>query len=181
VDALRIFATGYSDGAFMDFRLGCQLADRIAAIATVGALLPEDLAETCSDWAWRGVPLLMINGTDDPAVPYKGRLGYAVGYTLLPARETLKQWAKINNCGQKPDRTTIPARASGGLETRVDTYSDCRDGATTVLYSIEKGGHTWPGGEQYVPAKYIGRTSEDLDASETIWKFFAAHPMPAKK
>jgi polyhydroxybutyrate depolymerase len=181
VDVSRVFATGYSDGAFMDFRLGCQMADRIAAIATVGALLPEDLADTCSNWAWRGVPLLMMNGTDDPAVPYKGRLAYSVGFTLLPARETLKQWAKINNCGQKPERTTIPARTSGGLETRVDTYSDCRDGATTVLYSIDKGGHTWPGGEQFAPVKYIGRTSEDVDASEIIWKFFAAHPMPAKK
>ena len=38
VNTSRVYATGYSDGAFMDFRLGCQLADRIAAIATVGAI-----------------------------------------------------------------------------------------------------------------------------------------------
>jgi polyhydroxybutyrate depolymerase len=181
VDASRIFATGYSDGAFMDFRLGCEMADRIAAIATVGALLPGNLADTCSNWSWRAVPLLMMNGTDDPAVPYKGRLSYNVGYYLLPARETLKEWAKINRCGQKPERTTIPPNSPSGLETRVETYSDCKDGATTVLYSIEKGGHTWPGGEQFVPVKYIGKTNADLDASEVIWKFFAAHPMPARK
>jgi len=181
VDTSRIFATGYSDGAFMDFRLGCELADRIAAIATVGALLPGNLADTCSNWSWRAVPLLMMNGTDDPAVPYRGRLSYNVGYYLLPVRETFKQWAKINNCGQKPERANIPAKSSSGLETRVDTYSDCKDGATIVLYSIEKGGHTWPGGEQFVPVKYIGKTNADLDASEVIWKFFAAHPMPVKK
>lgn len=180
VDVSRIFATGYSDGAFMDFRLGCQMADRIAAIATVGAILPESLAETCSNWSWRAMPLLMMNGTDDPVVPYKGRLGYSVGFFLLPAKESLKEWAKINSCGQKSERTTIPPRTSGGLETRVDTYTDCSEGATTVLYSIEKGGHTWPGGEQYIPVKAIGKTNEDLDASEVIWKFFTEHPMPAK-
>jgi polyhydroxybutyrate depolymerase len=181
VDTSRIYATGYSDGGFMDFRLGCEMSDRIAAIATVGAVLPESLAETCSNWSWRAVPLMMMNGTDDPEVPYKGRLAQSVGFYFLPAHETLKEWAKINNCGQKPAHDTIEPKTSGGLQTRVDTYTDCTDGATAVLYSIEKGGHTWPGGEQVIPVRFIGKTNEDLDASEIIWKFFAAHPMPARK
>ena len=181
VDVSRIYAAGYSDGGFMTFRLGCELSGRIAAIATVGAVMPESLAETCSNWSWRAVPLLMMNGTDDPEVPYKGKLGASVGFYLLPARETLKEWAKINNCGQKPQHDTIPPRTSAGLQTRVETYSDCADGATAILYSIEKGGHTWPGGEQFVPVRFIGKTNEDLDASEIIWKFFATHPMPAKR
>jgi polyhydroxybutyrate depolymerase len=181
VDLSRIYATGYSDGAFMDFRLGCQMADRIAAIATVGAILPAGLAESCSNWSWRAVPLLMMNGTDDPMVPYRGRLSGSVGFNMLPARETLKEWAKINSCGPKPERTTIAPKTAGGLATRVDTYSDCRDGATAILYSVEKGGHTWPGGEQFIPVRYIGKTNDDLDASDLIWNFFAAHPMPAKR
>jgi polyhydroxybutyrate depolymerase len=181
VDLYRIYATGYSDGGFMDFRLGCQMSDRIAAIATVGAILPASLAESCSNWSWRAVPLLMMNGTDDPMVPYRGRLSGSVGFNLLPAHETLKEWAKINSCGQKSERITIAPKTAGGLETRVDTYSDCKDGATAILYSIEKGGHTWPGGEQYIPVRFIGKTNSDLDASEIIWNFFAAHPMPAKR
>ena len=181
VDVSRIYATGYSDGAFMDFRLGCQMADRIAAIATVGAVLPASLQESCSNWSWRAVPLLMMNGTDDPMVPYRGRLSGSVGFNLLPARESLKEWAKINSCGQKPERTTIAPKTPGGLETRVETYSDCKDGASAVLYSIEKGGHTWPGGEQFIPVRFIGKTNDDIDASELIWNFFAAHPMPAKR
>ena len=181
VDISRIYAAGYSDGGFLDFRLGCQMADRIAAIATVGAVLPASLAESCSNWSWRAVPLLMMNGTDDPMVPYRGRLSGGVGFNMLPARETLKEWAKINNCGPKPERTTIAPRTDLGLETRVDTYSDCRDDAAAILYSIEKGGHTWPGGEQYIPVRFIGKTNGDLDASEIIWNFFSAHPMPAKR
>ncbi len=181
VDVSRIYATGYSEGGFMGFRLGCELSGRIAAIATVGAVLPESLAETCSTWSWRAVPLLMMNGTDDTQVPYGGRPDTHAGLHLLPARETLREWAKINSCLPKPQHETIPPRTSGGLQTRVETYSDCTDGATAVLYSIEKGGHTWPGGGNFIPARFVGKTNEDLDASEIIWKFFAAHPMRVKR
>lgn len=181
VDASRVFATGLSDGGIMDFRLGCELAGRIAAIAPVGATFPEELQESCSDWFWRAVPLLMINGTLDPVVPYNGRLSYNSGHFLLSAKDSVKAWAKMDSCGAKPVKTTIPAKTSNGLETRVETYSDCKDGSSAALYSVIKGGHTWPGGEQYMPEERIGKTSNDFDAGEIIWKFFAEHPMPAKR
>jgi polyhydroxybutyrate depolymerase len=61
-------------------------------------------------------------------------------------------------------------------ETR---YGGCRDGAEVVLYSIRGGGHTWPGGPQYLPAFIIGKTSRQIDATSVIWSFFEAHPKPA--
>jgi polyhydroxybutyrate depolymerase len=181
VDEARIFATGLSDGGIMDFRLGCELAGRIAAIAPVAATFPQGLEDSCRNWFWRAIPVLMINGTADPVVPYNGRLSYNAGHFLLSAQESVKAWAKLDGCGAKPVKTAISARGSGGLETRVETYSDCNEGAAAVLYSVEKGGHTWPGGEQYMPEELIGRTSIDIDATEIIWRFFAEHPMPAKK
>ncbi|HKZ79296.1 MAG TPA: hypothetical protein VJ124_13425 [Pyrinomonadaceae bacterium] len=44
-----------------------------------------------------------------------------------------------------------------------------------VLYTIEGGGHTLPGGRQYLPERLIGRTSRDLEGSQTIWDFFEKH------
>ena len=39
VDKDRIFATGWSNGGYMSYRLACELSDRIAGIAPfVGAL-----------------------------------------------------------------------------------------------------------------------------------------------
>jgi polyhydroxybutyrate depolymerase len=178
VDASRIYATGFSDGGFMAFRLGCDMAHRIAAIATVGATLPVGLSITCTDWAWRSVPLLMINGTSDPIVSYGGRPGMDVRFPFLSAKDTLKVWSKMNGCGAKPVRTTLPSLASGGMETQVDTYNDCREGGAAVLYSVVKGGHTWPGGDPFMPERRAGATSQDLNANEAIWQFFAAHPMP---
>jgi polyhydroxybutyrate depolymerase len=181
VDASRIYATGVSDGGFMTFRLGCQMAYRIAAIATVAATLPYGLSESCTNWAWRSVPLLMINGTSDPIISYFGRPGLDVRYPLLSAKDTLKVWSKMDGCGNKPVRTKIPPRAEGGMETQVDTYNDCLEGGAAILYSVLKGGHTWPGGDPFMPEQRSGAISHDLDAGEIIWQFFAAHPMSASK
>ncbi len=178
VDASRVYATGFSDGGFMAFRLGCEMAYRIAAIATVAATLPMDLSESCANWAWRPVPLLMINGTSDPLISYSGRPGLDVRYPLLGAKETLKLWSKMDGCGGKPARTKIPPHTPGGMETEVDTYNDCQEGGAAILYSVVKGGHTWPGGDPYMPEQRTGATSHDLDAAEAIWQFFSAHPFP---
>ena len=67
-DSSRIYAVGLSEGGFMSLRLGCALSDRIAAVATVGAAMPKTMICLPS----RPVPLVMINGTSDPVVPYGG-------------------------------------------------------------------------------------------------------------
>lgn len=177
VDDTRIYATGFSDGGFMDFQLGCNMANRIAAIAPVGAEMPKSLEDLCKNWSARPVPLLMINGTEDPVLSYKGRSSQP---STLSAEDTVKDWAKTASCSSKPRHDTLPPRNSGGLETKVDDYTDCSQGSEAVLYSVVNGGHFWPGGEApYLPANRIGKTSDDLNANEVIWKFFAAHAMPA--
>jgi polyhydroxybutyrate depolymerase len=58
------------------------------------------------------------------------------------------------------------------------TWESCaggRDGTEVVLYAIEGGGHTWPGGYQYLPEFLIGKTCMDIKACEIIWDFFARH------
>jgi polyhydroxybutyrate depolymerase len=39
------------------------------------------------------------------------------------------------------------------------------------FYTIDGGGHTWPGGTQYLPASIVGKTTRNLDASQTLWAF----------
>jgi polyhydroxybutyrate depolymerase len=59
-------------------------------------------------------------------------------------------------------------------------YEDCEDGATVKHCSIDGGGHNWPGAAdlcalfpEYCP--WAGYTTDDIDASRAIWKFFAEH------
>jgi polyhydroxybutyrate depolymerase len=55
-------------------------------------------------------------------------------------------------------------------------YTRCANDATVVLYTIEGGGHTWPGGGR-VPEWFAGRTSYSIDASSLMWAFFREHPL----
>lgn len=59
-----------------------------------------------------------------------------------------------------------------------EAFGGCSEGADVVFYRIDGGGHTWPGGKQYLSPWLVGTTNRDVSASELIWRFFAAHPLP---
>jgi polyhydroxybutyrate depolymerase len=54
-------------------------------------------------------------------------------------------------------------------------YNNGVDGTEVILYVVDGGGHTWPGGLQYLPKSLIGKTCRDIDANEIIWSFFKEH------
>ncbi len=169
VDTRRVYAAGLEDGGFMALRTGCNMADRVAAIAAVGAALPKTMICLPS----RSVPALFMNGTDDPIVPHNGG-NYKPGqFHVLSAEDSGKAWAKFDRCAEKPAQDKIPPSQKGGKETKTYTYSGCQDNAQVVLYSVKGGGSTWPGGEQYMSEKEIGKTSDALNANETIWAFLS--------
>jgi polyhydroxybutyrate depolymerase len=64
IDRRRIYATGFSNGAFATNLLGCQLAERFAAVAAVAGAL--DLG-TCAPA--RPMPILFVYGSGDRVVP----------------------------------------------------------------------------------------------------------------
>jgi polyhydroxybutyrate depolymerase len=179
IDPKRVFATGISNGAMMVNRLGCELSEKIGAIAPVAGQLPQNLESTCHPA--KTVSVLTINGTDDPLVPFSGgeirlgRLGRSRG-TVLSTNETMKLWAKADGCAEAPEMVRDPAIApADGTTVRREFFQGCREGAEVMLYAVEGGGHAWPGGVQYLPVALIGRSSRQLDAAETIWNFFRRH------
>jgi len=176
VDSSRIYAAGLSEGGFMTLRLGCAIGDRLAAVAAVGAAMPKTMICVPS----RPVPLVMISGTSDPVVPYGGGTEKNLSVATVSVEDSAKAWAKIDRCGEKPEKSKLPSSAKGGMETKVDTYDGCQQGAQVVLYSVKGAGNTWPGGEQYEAENAIGKTSQDLNADETIWKFLGTRKLPAQ-
>jgi len=174
LDSSRIYAAGLSEGGFMSLRVGCALSDRIAAVAALGAAMPKTMICVPT----RPVPLVMINGTSDPVVPYGGGTEHNRNLRVISVEDTAKAWARIDRCAEKPDKSKLSAQAKGGMETKVDTYNGCQQNAQVVLYSVKGAGNTWPGGEQYEAEKTIGKTSQDLNADDVIWKFFATRTLP---
>jgi poly(3-hydroxybutyrate) depolymerase len=173
VDTSRIYAVGLSEGGFMSLRLGCALGDRIAGIAAVGAAMPK----TMICLPPRPVPLVMINGTSDPVVPYGGGTEHNLSLATVSVEDSAKAWAKIDRCEEKPEKSKLPSQGKGGSETRVDTYTGCQQNAQVVLYSVKGAGNTWPGGEQYEVENTVGKTSPEPHANEVIWSFLVTRKL----
>ncbi len=122
VDTSRVYATGMSNGGFMSHRLGCDLADRFAAIAPVAGL---NAAASCDPA--RPIPVLQIHGTGDTVVAYTG---------VAP---TISGWVARNGCS---DATEVVFES--GTAT-CEAHRDCDEGAEVVLCTLEGFGHWWPG------------------------------------
>jgi polyhydroxybutyrate depolymerase len=162
VDSHRIYATGISNGAQMSNLLGCNAADIVAAIGPVsGGYSP---AQECAPG--RPVPVVGFHGTADQLIPYEGD-AVTQGRLLMPAKEWAAAWAARNGCNP------TSAVTYQGVEVTGETWSGCQEGADVVFYTIEGGGHGWPGA-----ASGAGVTTKEIDATDIIWEFFAAHPFP---
>jgi polyhydroxybutyrate depolymerase len=174
VDTGMVCATGISNGGMMCHRLACDLAERFAAIAPVAAAMPEPLAQSARPA--RPVPVLAINGTQDPLVPYEGG-GVGLHHKrgeVVSVRKTIAFWVEADSCGPKPELTEIPdVDPHDGIEVTRERYSGGRDSSEVILYRVEGGGHTWPSGARRVAR--FGKTARDIDATEVIWEFFARH------
>jgi polyhydroxybutyrate depolymerase len=174
VDPRRIYATGISNGAMFSYRLACDLPGVFAAIAPVAGALPVQLAPGCGHTM--PVSVLAFQGTADRLVPYAGG-GVALRRgSVLGAERSIAFWGEIDGCAGQPSTTLEPDRVRDGTRVRRLEYAGCRDGRGVVLYTIEGGGHTWPGGPGV--GYIVGPVSRELDATQVIWEFFAAHPRP---
>jgi polyhydroxybutyrate depolymerase len=174
VDGKKIYATGISNGGFMSSRLGCELSNRIAAIAVNAATIEATtIAPYCKPN--RPVPALYIHGTTDPLVPFLGgqiTAGGTAGGTILSHFQVIEKWVALNGCNSTPTITDLPDIANDGTTIKQRVYSGGTNGSEVVSYVITNGGHTWPQGYQYLNEVIIGKTSQDMNACEVIWTFF---------
>lgn len=177
IDPRRIFAAGISNGGFMSFRLACEAADLVAAIAAVTATMPADLGPSCRPSA--PVSVLVVNGTADPLVPYQGgqvRTVFGTRGAIWSTDRTLSFWAGRAGCGATPSVRVLPDRYPSDSSRAVAVrWTGCA-GVGVQLLRIEGGGHTWPGGAQYLPQRWIGPTNRDIEATDAIWRFFETAP-----
>jgi polyhydroxybutyrate depolymerase len=173
VDQIRIYATGISNGGFFSVRLACDLTGEIAAVAAVAATMPETLMPACKPAT--PISIMFIHGTQDPLVNIDGGVIARRNSRSVSLREAVDFWRRVNDASDLPSRTELPDRQADGTHVRQDLYRSNVDGVEVLVYTIEGGGHTWPGGVQYLPVSLVGRTSANLDATETIWAFFSRH------
>ena len=181
-DPKRIYVTGISNGGAMTMTLACARADLFAAAASVIMNLTDESARACHPS--RPVPMLMMNGTADPLIPYQGGRGtsrFAVA-GFWSTEKTLEFWRRANGCEtQDAAAADLDDRDKSDQSTVTRISSHCPGGRDVVLYRINDGGHRMPGGfpdarfPRAVDA-FLGPQNRDIDGAEAIWGFFRKLP-----
>ena len=141
VDPNRIYVMGHSNGGFMSYRMACELADRVAAIASfAGATFADE--DDCAPS--EPVSVLQVHGTADETIAYEGGATPIINGTYPGALESTATWAAYNGCSTEPAATgttldLLPDVA--GAESSVQSYGDCPAGVAVELWTMEGGPH----------------------------------------
>jgi polyhydroxybutyrate depolymerase len=116
IDTKRIYATDCSNGGAMSFRMACEAAEVIAAVAPVDF---DTALNPCQPS--RPITEIQFRATNDSMVPYSG------------AEPNLTKWGGINRC------TGTPAPMSSN--SACQAYPECASGVETILCTIQGGSH----------------------------------------
>lgn len=180
MEAHRVYATGISNGGFFSNRLACDLGDKIAAIASVAATMPKLLVAECKPS--RAISVLYMQGREDPLVPINGgEVGFVRGRKRgenISLADSAKFWRDNDRISSAPQVKDLADRFDDGTHVRREIWTGGKDDTEVDVYTIEGGGHTWPGGPQYLPTAIVGKASQNLNATRTIWEFFQGQELP---
>jgi polyhydroxybutyrate depolymerase len=154
VDPKRIYASGFSNGAMLTYRLACEMSEVFAAVAPVSGVLVSSPCQPAQP-----VSILDFHGLADDVIPYGGGSTLPVtGEPFPPVEQSLATWANLDGCANSP------ATDQNGLLTHT-AYGACQNDAAVELYAVSGLGHSWP-------------PEDVVQATQMIWDFFAAHPKP---
>jgi polyhydroxybutyrate depolymerase len=140
VDPKRVFLVGHSNGGFMAYRMACDHADQIAAIASLAGAMFADVT-ACG--AGTPVSVLHIHGTSYTVINYAG--ASILGHPYPSAKTTVEDWATIDGCVTDPDTSAPPLDLDSSLagnETTIASYAtNCKPGGHAELWTIQGGSH----------------------------------------
>jgi len=165
IDSDRVYSTGMSNGAYMSYRLACELSDKIAAIAPVAGSYISYMLNSCNPT--HSIPVLHIHGVADSSSIYYGK----PGVESIPS--IISYWADFNQCDTQSIFTQI-ANVNLTDSSMVEHYSwkNGINGVEVEHFKIIDGGHTWPGSNF---PNSNGITNYDINASVEIWNFFSKY------
>ncbi len=168
-DPRRVYLAGISNGGMMSFTLACKAPELFAGIGTVIANMPDGI-EPCIA---RPIPVVMINGTADPMVPYRGgEVGLRGGRgRVWSAEQTAGFFARRDGCGSR-SVVALPHRdPMSDTSVAQITWRDCKVTGGVSLYRIEGGGHALPGRRALAP-RLLGPSNFDIQSAEVILDAF---------
>jgi polyhydroxybutyrate depolymerase len=175
-DGSKVFTTGISRGGEFSLYLADKLSSRITAIAPVCASVPREFVKNYT--FSHPTPVLLINGTADPLIKYEGGFGKYLrtdepgeGFDMTPTDILIRKITTLDSCDANPVQSDMPNSDENDDCHSVKYVYACR-GINVTLIKVINGGHTWPGGKQYLPKFMIGKVARDFNAEDEIFNFF---------
>lgn len=194
VDPDRIYFTGVSNGGMMSYRVALEMESEVAAVASLIANLPDPIHNTHQDDepSAQCPSILIMNGTEDPLMPWKGgavRAGGKATYgTVVSAAKTHDFWKRRAGCPPASTHSAIPDRAEDDgvtAEKRISRSADSHK--EVILITLKGGGHTAPAVEdeagivrRRLSERLFGRKCRDFNAADAVWTFLRSHSREAK-
>ena len=149
IDSAKVFATGMSNGGAFATIVGCQLGDKIRAVASVsGAYYSSCKGET------RTPSLLVMHSVDDNRVPFYGEVRR--GLPEVPV------WVKAQTIARS---CADQASAVTTAHSKQYTWVGCKDDSTVKLIVLNGQEHGW----LKVPSELEKGTPT---TAQYIWDFF---------
>lgn len=152
-DTTRVYATGFSNGAYMCYALSMLASDAIKGIAPVaGDMWTDDafLDQLLASGAATPMPVMHVHGTADNVVHYPALTQWGVYPLFVSAR----------GCGAQTSSQTIP------LMTSVDKLLFCPSPVEVCLIRIQGMGHAWSNGTYQTSRQIV--TFFGLDRSASV-------------
>ena len=177
VSSANTFVVGISNGGMMTQRLACEKSHQLTAVASIISSMPKKIAERCKPE--KALSVLIMNGTHDPIVPFKGgevrffrkRMG-----EVISTRETVHFWRDHNQCKKWPQSRKLPdIDKKDGSSVELKRFDECMSDKQVVWYHIMGGGHILPTSKGKEFKRLTGQKNRDIEGAERIWQFFQSH------
>jgi polyhydroxybutyrate depolymerase len=174
IDPARVFATGISRGGSMALRLALEAPQRFRATAAVSEGQPTLGNFKCKPVGHGTSSVMIMNGTDDPLVPFGGGEVSLFGLfvkrgTVLSARDSARYFANLNNLADRPQVSETQLADGVGVE-RMLWHGAA--GVEVELVAVHGGGHGMPQPYKRHP-RLLGPSPKEPNGPQVIWDFFA--------
>lgn len=182
IDKRNLFFVGASNGGMMNYRLVCEIPEYVNSIASITASFPVGL-EGCQNKTGKRIGILIMNGTDDKWIPWKG--GAVMPFSkqdhgeVYSAEYTRDFFLKFNALSG----TEASEYALEDITKIDDSHVSISEYDNDLhFYTVYGGGHTVPGSytEQFhfksrVRYERFGATNMDFSAPDKIFDFIWSH------